>query len=174
MVDQKLKQPECKNGFLLDGFPRTIEQAKMVKKHALCLELYNTPLAPPLSPPAVICCCYYFFVFFFVAYRVVEEKWHHIKCCRWVLCYRWPNTYWPHYWEVGREGEREGEREREREREVVTFMLYSYWFVYDINIMYHFPLTFLPRRLLHVPSGRTYHKVNAPPKVPMKDDVSIT
>lgn len=41
MVDQKLKQPECKNGFLLDGFPRTIEQAKMVKKHALCLELYT-------------------------------------------------------------------------------------------------------------------------------------
>lgn len=30
MVDEKLKQPECKNGFLLDGFPRTEEQAKMV------------------------------------------------------------------------------------------------------------------------------------------------
>ena len=30
MVDEKLKQPECKNGFLLDGFPRTEEQAIMV------------------------------------------------------------------------------------------------------------------------------------------------
>ena len=30
MVEEKLKQPECKNGFLLDGFPRTIVQAEIV------------------------------------------------------------------------------------------------------------------------------------------------
>jgi adenylate kinase len=30
MVDAKLKEPECKNGFLLDGFPRTLEQAVML------------------------------------------------------------------------------------------------------------------------------------------------
>ena len=30
MVGEKLKEPECQNGFLLDGFPRTKEQAIMV------------------------------------------------------------------------------------------------------------------------------------------------
>ncbi len=28
MVDSRLKMDDCKNGFLLDGFPRTIDQAK--------------------------------------------------------------------------------------------------------------------------------------------------
>ncbi|XP_003384842.1 PREDICTED: adenylate kinase 2, mitochondrial-like [Amphimedon queenslandica] len=88
MVDQKLKQPECKNGFLLDGFPRTIEQAKMLtdllKKNGIQLN------------------------------AVVE------------FC------------------------------------------VTDDQIL----IDRITGRLLHVPSGRTYHKVNAPPKVPMKDDVT--
>lgn len=30
MVEDKLKKPECKKGFLLDGFPRTIRQAEIV------------------------------------------------------------------------------------------------------------------------------------------------
>ena len=30
MVDEKLKTPECQNGFLLDGFPRTKRQAEIV------------------------------------------------------------------------------------------------------------------------------------------------
>jgi adenylate kinase len=28
IIEQRIKQSDCKNGFLLDGFPRTIEQAK--------------------------------------------------------------------------------------------------------------------------------------------------
>ena len=32
MIEQKVKQPECQKGFMLDGFPRNVKQAQMVRK----------------------------------------------------------------------------------------------------------------------------------------------
>lgn len=55
MVKNRLAEPDCKNGFILDGFPRTIEQAKALDKmgvkidHVLSIELSDDEIMERLS-----------------------------------------------------------------------------------------------------------------------------
>jgi adenylate kinase len=38
LVDERLKEPDCRNGYLFDGFPRTIPQAEAMKKAGVALD----------------------------------------------------------------------------------------------------------------------------------------
>ena len=38
LIKERLQEKDCQNGFILDGFPRTIEQAKMLEQMNICIE----------------------------------------------------------------------------------------------------------------------------------------
>ncbi|MBP5283689.1 MAG: nucleoside monophosphate kinase, partial [Treponema sp.] len=41
IVDDRLKKDDCKNGFILDGFPRTIPQAEAFEKLGIPVQVVN-------------------------------------------------------------------------------------------------------------------------------------
>lgn len=45
IIDERLRQPDCENGFIFDGFPRNIPQAEALEKIAEidCALLFNVP-----------------------------------------------------------------------------------------------------------------------------------
>ena len=46
LVKERLEQPDCENGYLFDGFPRTIPQADAMKAHSIHVD-YVVEIAVP-------------------------------------------------------------------------------------------------------------------------------
>ena len=51
IVKERLAQPDCANGYILDGVPRTVAQAETMEKEGLLVVARNIPFTIPFCVP---------------------------------------------------------------------------------------------------------------------------